>query len=175
MSGGHTFPSFPTQPVAQPEAGEQLAVMYSSVLPSPEAPHGSSVSDGLFLECIGEEPCQPPGPEEHVLLWGSSLLPRKVRRKIILRFFLIYFNQFVLQTWPWCPGQLDSCRKTLRTSATTCNVGSWVWVGPVTASVNLSTLVLRVRGQNPARAYQEHPHCGMRAGPPLVGTQQPQH
>lgn len=42
--------------------------------------------------------------------------------------------------WPQCPEQLDASRKLLRTDATMCNVGSWVWVGPDTVPNGLSTL-----------------------------------
>lgn len=119
--------------------GAMAGSYHSFALPSPEAPHGSSVTDGFvsrmcwggtlpasrtrgeYFYC-GQQPTSQPGQEENYP-----------------GVFLNLFHPIGGQMWPQCPEQLDSCRKILRTSATMCNVGSWVWVGPVTAPINLAT------------------------------------
>jgi hypothetical protein len=47
------------------------------------------------------------GGGEDVPTVGGILLPGQVRREIILRIFLIYFIQLVLQTWPRPSEQLQ--------------------------------------------------------------------
>lgn len=94
-NGGRTFPSSPTQPVAQPEAwggGWQPCTPLHCRVQKPRMDHLYLMV--LFLGCAGEEPRQPPGPGEDVSTVGSSLPPSQVRRKTILGFFLIYFIRF---------------------------------------------------------------------------------
>uniref|UniRef100_A0A8I5YBI2 non-specific serine/threonine protein kinase n=1 Tax=Rattus norvegicus TaxID=10116 RepID=A0A8I5YBI2_RAT len=95
VNGGRTFPSSPTQPVAQPEAwggGWQPCTPLHCRVQKPRMDHLYLMV--LFLGCAGEEPRQPPGPGEDVSTVGSSLPPSQVRRKTILGFFLIYFIRF---------------------------------------------------------------------------------
>lgn len=145
---------------------------HSFALTSPEAPHGSSVTDGFVSrmcwggtlpasrtrgECFycGQQPTSQPGQEENYP-----------------GVFLNLFHPIGGQMWPQCPEQLDSCRRILRTSVTMCSVGSWVWVGPVTAPHRPGHSlppVFRVQGQSPTGGHQKHLTVVCQPALPRVG------
>lgn len=81
-SGGHTSPSSPTQPVAQPEAwgsGWQLCTPLHCRVQKPRMDHLYLMV--LFLGCAGE-PCQAPGPGRMFLLWAAAYLPARSGGKL---------------------------------------------------------------------------------------------